>query len=148
MLRMLKYWTLLLLLVLSAQNSIGVEADEGGFTCKPDMKLDVCISKEYSKFDFPLNKEIKISIEISEVVNVNDKEFSITFGCYLNVQWKENRLRLSSEFGRKQAGRGINATMIPDIYAPINVELIKYIWLPDIYIYNLKTYKVGQFQFF
>ena len=138
---MLKCWTLLWLLALYVQISIGVETAKGIFKCNPDKKLQACLPDEYSKFDFPSNNEITISIEISEVVNINEKDFSITFACYLNVQWEENRLRLSSEFGKEQAGPGINATMNPNIYVPINLELIKDIWLPNIFIYNLKTYK-------
>ena len=133
------YW----LLVSYVPNSFGVEAeDKGRFTCKPDRKLLACLPKEYSKYDFPLNREIQISIEISEVININDIEFSITFAGYLNIQWQENRLRLSSDFGRKQAGPGVNATMNPETYVPISLEIAKELWLPDIFIYNLKTYRV------
>ena len=32
--------------------------------------------------------------------------------------------------------------MNPDIQVPMNLEMIKYLWLPNILIYNLKTYKV------
>merc|ERR1719346_893244 len=32
--------------------------------------------------------------------------------------------------------------MNPDIIVPMNLEFVKDLWLPNIFIYNLKTYKV------
>ena len=37
-------------------------------------------------------------IEISDVLKVNDKDYSITFSLYFNVQWSEPRLNLSQEY--------------------------------------------------
>jgi hypothetical protein len=37
-------------------------------------------------------------IEISDVLKIDDKDYSITFSLYFNVQWSEPRLNLSSEF--------------------------------------------------
>ena len=35
--------------------------------------------------------------EISDVLAINDKDYSITFGLYFSVEWLEPRLNLSSE---------------------------------------------------
>ena len=37
-------------------------------------------------------------IEISDVLKIDDKDYSITFSLYFNVQWSEPRLNLSTEF--------------------------------------------------
>ena len=47
-----------------------------------------------------LNKTIFffVGIEISDVLKIDDKDYSITFSLYFNVQWYEPRLNLSQEF--------------------------------------------------
>ena len=35
--------------------------------------------------------------EISDVLSINDKDYSITFGLYFSVEWVEPRLNLSSD---------------------------------------------------
>ena len=37
-------------------------------------------------------------LEISDVLKIDDKDYSITFSLYFNVQWSEPRLNLSREF--------------------------------------------------
>ena len=37
-------------------------------------------------------------IEISDVLKIDDKDYSITFSLYFNVQWNEPRLNLSADF--------------------------------------------------
>ena len=37
-------------------------------------------------------------IEISDVLKIDDKDYSITFSLYFNVQWSEPRLNLSKTF--------------------------------------------------
>ncbi len=37
-------------------------------------------------------------IEISDVLKIDDKDYSITFSLYFNVQWSEPRLNLSTDF--------------------------------------------------
>ena len=41
-------------------------------------------------------------IEISDVLKIDDKDYSITFSLYFNVQWSEPRLNLSQEFFNSQ----------------------------------------------
>ena len=55
-------------------------------------------------------------LEISDVLKIDDKDYSITFSLYFNVQWSEPRLNLSQEFinsenvtsGEDQLVPGIN----------------------------------------
>ena len=145
--RMLKdrrLWALVLVLAYFTHATLGVEAAKGGFRCNSDKKTPACLPKEYSKFDLPLKEanKIGVTIDISEVLRINDKDYSITFACYFNVQWKEKRIYLGPDFGREQAGPGVNTTNNPDIIVPMNLEFVKDLWLPNIFIYNLKTYKV------
>jgi hypothetical protein len=86
--------------------------------------------------------DITVSIDIDEVLRINDKDYSITFACYFNVKWPEKRIHLDPEFGREQASPGVNHTQNPNILVPMNLEFVKDLWLPNIFIYNLKTYKV------
>jgi Neurotransmitter-gated ion-channel ligand binding domain len=41
---------------------------------------------------------ISIEIHISDILKINDRDFSITFSLYFNVMWKEPRLRLNPSF--------------------------------------------------
>ena len=50
---------------------------------------------DYSKFELPITEgvnKIFVSIEIDEVLRINDKDYSITFATYFNVEWTERRL--------------------------------------------------------
>ena len=81
---------------------------------------------------------IGVSIDIDEVLRINDKDYSITFSTYFNVEWRERRLNMFPSFG---------ASLRPDnstehVMVPMNLEFVKDLWLPNIFIYNLKTYKV------
>ena len=49
----------------------------------------------YSKFELPITEgvnKIYVSIDIDEVLRINDKDYSITFATYFNVEWAERRL--------------------------------------------------------
>ncbi len=42
--------------------------------------------------------QILVEIHISDVLKINDRDFSITFSLYFNVQWTEPRLHLNPSF--------------------------------------------------
>ena len=46
---------------------------------------------------FNLNFFIISGFEISDVLGINDKDYSITFGLYFSAEWLEPRLNLSTE---------------------------------------------------
>ena len=51
--------------------------------------------------DIPFGSEanlIKVELHISDVLKINDRDFSITFSLYFNVQWLEPRLNLNPSF--------------------------------------------------
>ena len=139
-----KLCTVLLLSVIAVADG----AKGGGFRCKDSSSTLACLPEEYSKFELPMKvgvNNIGVSIHIDEVLRINDKDYSITFSCYFNVKWPESRIRLRQDFGVEQAkslGTNVNITNNPDIMVPMNLEMVNHLWLPNIFIYNLKTYKV------
>merc|ERR1719210_1892264 len=107
-------------------------------SCEDGKRKLLCLPQEYSKFDLPHRNdfnEIEIGLEISDVLKIDDKDYSITFSLYFNVQWSEPRLNLSREFLDTE-----NITAEEDQLVPVNLELIHDLWVPNIFIYNLKTF--------
>jgi len=111
---------------------------KGGFKCSAGISKHICLLDDYSKFELPITEGVNtiwISIEIDEVLRINDKDYSITFSTYFNVEWEETRLWVDPELEAQ-----INST--GPVTTPLNLEFVKDLWLPNIFIYNLKTYKV------
>ena len=52
-------------------------------------------------------------IEISDVLKIDDKDYSITFSLYFNVQWSEPRLNLSTEFFDMGNNTGEDELLVP-----------------------------------
>ena len=137
------------LLCLSFDTARGIK--QSGFGCKSVTAGQVCLPKEYSKYELPNPSGVNpigVELLIQEVLRINDKDYSITFSCYYNIRWPDPRLQLSQDFGREVSKTILakhpdyNITMNPDVTVPINLEMIKDLWLPNILIYNLKTFKV------
>ena len=58
------------------------------------------------------------------------------FSSYFNVMWEEPRLHIPETY--------LSYLNITDLHAmfPVNLELVNHLWLPNVFIYNLKTFKV------
>ena len=113
-----------------------------GFKCSEGNTKSICLPDNYSKFELPYTEQtnpIQISIDIDEVLRINDATYSITFSTYFNVEWRERRLNISKEFG---ASLRSDPESTDPVMVPMNLEFIKDLWMPNIFIYNLKTYKV------
>ena len=125
-----------------------VDGAKGGFKCSSVTAQTACLPQNYSKFELPSPSGINpISVEIliEEVLRINDKDYSITFSCYYNINWPDKRIFLTPEFGNEQLKAmpaGTNKTNNQNIIVPMNLEMTKDLWLPNVMIYNLKTYKV------
>jgi len=120
-------WSVVCLLMLNAESR-----GDSGFKCSDNKAKSVCLPDNYSKFELPhtdQSNKIGISMDIDEVMQINDNDYSITISMYFNVEWQEPRLKVLPS--RPKNG-----------LAPTNVELVKDLWLPNIFIYNLKTFKV------
>merc|ERR1712223_262914 len=103
-----------------------------------DRPSTLCLTQGYSTFELPLRNKanlIKIGFEISDVLRISDKDYSITFGLYFSVEWLEPRLNLSTELW------GAESVASDQELIPVNLELINYLWIPNIFIYNLKTFQ-------
>ena len=58
-------------------------------------------------------ENIVSGIEISDVLKIDDKDYSITFSLYFNVQWSEPRLNLSTEFFDVGNNTGDDELLVP-----------------------------------
>ena len=121
---------------------MGADGAKGGFRCKDNVKASACLPGNYSKYELPVKggvNLIQVGIYVDELLKINDKDYSITLSCYFNVRWPDARIKLSKGFGDDQRkGGDTNST----VEVPMNLEMVKDLWLPNIFIYNLKTYKV------
>ena len=126
----------------------GAEAAKGGeFMCDERRPSEhaACIPQGYSKYEIPDSDDvdnitrIDIQLAIQEVLRINDKDYSISFSTYFNVYWHERRIRLRPDFGKEQLDAGTKPT---DVSVPTNLGFVKDLWVPNILIYNLKSYRV------
>ena len=66
--------------------------------------------------DIPFGSEpnkIMVELHISDVLKINDRDFSITFSLYFNVQWREPRITLNPSFFQNRYGiRTLKAMVI------------------------------------
>ena len=73
------------------------------------------------------------TFNIDEVLQINEKDCSIAFFSYFNVEWTESRLIVDLDHASALEG-----------LQPADVEVLKDLWLPNIFIYNLKTFAVTE----
>jgi len=66
---------------------------------------------------------------ITPCLQVDDVKFTVSFSMYFGVRWTEARLVSPEETE-------------PNPYIPIDIDFVKNLWVPDIYIYHLKTIEV------
>jgi len=104
---------------------------------------NLCVFPDYNKFDLPVQEGVNmidIGIDITDVLRINDKEYGVEFSSYFNVMWRGPRLHIPHTFlGEWNSSLSEEAS---DALIPVNLELVKQLWLPNIFIYNLKTFKV------
>ena len=96
---------LLVCALVSTQGSHG----KRGFTCKDGVHKSICLPENYSKFELPFTEKtnkIGISIDIDDVLRINDGTYSITFSTYFNVEWTERRLNLKDGEATSLQGAG------------------------------------------
>ncbi|XP_023323455.1 glutamate-gated chloride channel subunit beta [Eurytemora carolleeae] len=93
--------------------------------------LGWCLPRGYQKLEQPNPEKavmINVNLEILDILGVNDKEFSITLSMYFSVQWEESRIQT-------------NNTVEADSWSPVSLEFLQDLWVPNIFIYDLKSFK-------
>ena len=92
--------------------------------------LGWCLPLNYQKLESPIPDgavHVDINVEILDILSVNDKEFSITMSMYFSVMWQESRIVTKNEIE-------------PGFWYPVSLEFLDYLWTPNIFIYNLKSF--------
>ena len=80
-------------------------------------------------------------LEISDVLKIDDKDYSITFSLYFNVQWSEPRLNLSREFLDTENITSDDDHLVPGKYASWITFAFDYFILPSFLSIHFKTSK-------
>ena len=74
---------------------------------------------------------IELDFVYLEILEVNDKDFSITFTVDLTARWDEPRI--------------ISPPGVDERDIPIDVSVLEHLWIMNLFVYNLKEiqkYKV------
>ena len=93
--------------------------------------LGWCLPKDYQKLESPRPTspvDVDINVEILDILSVNDKEFSITMSMYFSVMWQESRI-------------WTNNSIEPGFWYPVSLEFLQDLWIPNVFIYNLKSFQ-------
>lgn len=88
-----------------------------------------CVPENYKKHIGPFKEtghmEILVDFDIAQVVEINDVKFSIKVLMYIGLTWVDHRF----------IGPG-DSDM--NSWIPVDADFTNHIWLPDLYIYDLK----------
>ena len=96
--------------------------------------LGWCLPKSYQKLESPRPDSavnVDINVEILDILSVNDKDFSITMSMYFSVMWQESRIVT-------------NNTIEPGFWYPVSLEFLNDMWIPNVFIYSLKSFSNNQ----
>ena len=88
-----------------------------------------CVPSDYNKHEGPFvesgHMEILVDFDVAQVVEIDDVKFSIKFIMYIGLTWVDPRIVHLSN------GKEVS-------WAPVDIEFGNYIWLPDLYIYDMR----------
>ena len=93
----------------------------------------ICLHQDYNKLDLPaaINSSknsphvVEVSFSILEIYEINYKEFTMSFGMDFRTTWRDDMIM----------------TNITDKDIDVNLKYKNEIWMPDLYIYKLKSVK-------
>ena len=89
------------------------------------------------------------------MLRINDKDYSITFATYFNVEWTERRLFVDPELQVRANEKKSERVSFQEKYLlyqekvknksdpllrPMNLEFVKDLWLPNIFIYRQQSH--------
>ena len=96
---------------------------------------EICIPSDYNKLRLPVanaTNNITISIFDLKVLKIDDNDCIIKTSFWIRITWLEPRLIVKSSAKFKNA-------ITQDYYSKLDESFHKYLWLPDIFIWNLET---------
>ena len=91
----------------------------------------VCLPKEEYNRHMPSESPVvvNVSFKLEQLEGINEARSEIDFVGILGLYWKETRFIYSNETDIKHQSFGI----------PLNIHWIKSMWIPDLYIYQMRT---------
>ena len=88
------------------------------------------ISNNSEKSKHTAAVDIKLDFDF-RVYEVDDIRYTVSFTMYFGVRWHEPRM---ITIGKANYSDALTAE-------PLNLDMLSYLWLPAIYVLNLKSYK-------
>ena len=79
--------------------------------------------------------KVNISLLLLDIFNINYNDFTIDIALYTTISWVDNRLKILN---------GSTGVIGKSIERNVDVSFIRNIWVPEIYIYDLKDFNTGQ----
>ena len=73
-------------------------------------------------------------MQILQIVDINDVDFTVTFSMYLFVKWMEARLQ-----------RNGTTSGFENQETPVDLKFLDKLWVPDVYFYDLKRLEDHKF---
>ena len=123
--------TVLVVMALAASHCLMAENPGPNYNVSEQKCINkFCIPPGYNKHEGPFKEtghtEIWVNFHVSQVVEIDDVDFSIKFKIYIGLTWEDPRI--------------INLRGEEEIsdYIPVDIQFGNYIWRPDLYIYDLK----------
>lgn len=102
------------------------EANEDYLMCSGQY----CLPKDYKKLELPMVDgeaiEVGMRLSVQQISKIDDKDFTMSLNVDLGLEWKDPRIITTSP----------NQT---EAYGVLDLGMLEYLWLPDIYLYNLKS---------
>jgi len=99
--------------------------------CSEVLSKYVCLPENYSRYELPNTDEtnqVEISFDMDEILEIKDATYSITFSSYFAMEWSDRRLIVDQSAGSANI--------------PLDVDFLKNLWVPKIFVYNLKKFEV------
>ena len=98
--------------------------------CLPE-NYNHLVSPSYISENKKTENEINVNLDFDiRVFEINDIKFTVSFTMYFGVGWEEPRLL-----------RDTASTSSGADFERVDLDLLKYLWQPNLYILNLKSYE-------
>ena len=80
--------------------------------------------------------------QVLDVLRVDDKKFSVQLNMYFGVHWTESRLKLpKGRLMQNVNGTGEGAEPSEAIWLPVDLNFMRHLWVPNIFVYNLASFQ-------